>query len=368
MTGRLVLSRRKGEAVIIEVPGGPTICVTVGELHRSSCKLLFDAPGVVVARAELHDPLPEPEVIRLRRLALAFREDRSIEQQKADGDHPNPFGKGRAVVVPGVDLTGMTSDERDRAMARWLFSKDELPQVDDEERRPVSDGMIERCICCGGGELVQRPVLWPELAGEWELLPAEYAHIERQQGLTCVACGSNLRTMALAEAVMRHFQTNRDVSFREWAARTPYRKLSRVVEVNAAGQLTGFFAGWSDHQVASYPEVDMMSLPFRSGVLDVVLHSDVLEHVPDPLQGLRECRRVLRSGGACIFTVPLLSGRLTRRRAGMPASYHGSPSAERCLVETEYGADVWTEVLAAGFSECRVVSVDSAAVAWIALP
>ena len=29
---------------------------------------------------------------------------------------------GRPVVVPGVDLEGMTGDERDRAMARWLFS------------------------------------------------------------------------------------------------------------------------------------------------------------------------------------------------------------------------------------------------------
>jgi hypothetical protein len=29
------------------------------------------------------------------------------------------------VVVPGVDLEGMSADERDRAMARWLFSTDE---------------------------------------------------------------------------------------------------------------------------------------------------------------------------------------------------------------------------------------------------
>lgn len=31
------------------------------------------------------------------------------------------LGVGRAVVVPGVDLEGMTADQRDRAMARWLF-------------------------------------------------------------------------------------------------------------------------------------------------------------------------------------------------------------------------------------------------------
>lgn len=85
----LVLSRRKGQALVLEVPGGPTIRVTVTEVHRSSVKLRFDAPGVVVARAELHDPLPVPEVIKLRPLSL--REDRSIEQQKTDGDYPNPY-------------------------------------------------------------------------------------------------------------------------------------------------------------------------------------------------------------------------------------------------------------------------------------
>lgn len=358
----LVLNRREGQSVVLEVPGGPTIRVTVTETHRSSCKLEFVAPGVVVARGELHDPLPLPR--------LDLEEDRSIEQQKADGDYPNPFEEGRPVVVPGVNLEGMTNDERNRAMAKWLFSKDEdeSPSSTEPSFELSEVRMIECCVCCAERELIQKVVLWPELAREWELSPAEYAHIERQQGLTCVACGSNLRTMALAEAVMRFFQMNRDVSFREFVSRSPFRKLTRVVEVNEAGQLTQFFRGWNAHQVVRHPEVEMGALPFGDESIDIVLHSDTLEHVSDPVQGLRECRRVLRSSGACIFTVPFLPGRLTCRRAGMPPSYHGSPTDERCLVVTEYGADVWTEVLAAGFSECRVVSVDPAGVAWMAMP
>ena len=39
---------------------------------------------------------------------------------------------------------------------------------------------------------------------------------------------------------------------------------------------------------------------------DLVVHSDTLEHVPDPLRALQECRRVLRPGGALCFTVPTL--------------------------------------------------------------
>ena len=49
-----------------------------------------------------------------------------------------------------------------------------------------------------------------------------------------------------------------------------------------------------------------------SGTYDLVVHSDTLEHVPDPVRALQECRRVLRPLGACCFTVPIVVGRLTR--------------------------------------------------------
>jgi SAM-dependent methyltransferase len=42
------------------------------------------------------------------------------------------------------------------------------------------------------------------------------------------------------------------------------------------------------------------------GSFDVVLSTQVLEHVPDPLAALGEFRRVLRSGGSLIATVPFI--------------------------------------------------------------
>lgn len=80
----LVISRRKDQAIRIVLPGVPSIRVTVTEVHRSSCKLHVEAPlGVEVLRAELVD------TVELARLAL--EEDRSVEQQIADGDYPNPY-------------------------------------------------------------------------------------------------------------------------------------------------------------------------------------------------------------------------------------------------------------------------------------
>jgi SAM-dependent methyltransferase len=141
---------------------------------------------------------------------------------------------------------------------------------------------------------------------------------------------------------------------------SPDARALRVLEVNRAGGLTPFLASLEGHTLVEYPDADMQALPFADASFDVVVHSDTLEHVPNPLQGLAECRRVLRPGGGCAFTVPIVVGRLTRSRAGLPASHHGVESSPRAdhLVHTEYGADVWTQVLAAGFEECRLYALE----------
>jgi len=53
-----------------------------------------------------------------------------------------PAGGGRPVVVPGVELAGMTDEQRDRAMARWLFAPDPPP--------PVAERLILD-LCAGSG-------------------------------------------------------------------------------------------------------------------------------------------------------------------------------------------------------------------------
>lgn len=50
---------------------------------------------------------------------------------------------------------------------------------------------------------------------------------------------------------------------------------------------------------------DAHRIPFASGCADMVLLMVVLEHVQDPLDVLRECRRVLREGGKLVALVPL---------------------------------------------------------------
>ncbi|GAB2534094.1 methyltransferase domain-containing protein [Rhodanobacter koreensis] len=51
------------------------------------------------------------------------------------------------------------------------------------------------------------------------------------------------------------------------------------------------------------------SFSHASHSLDLLVHSDVLEHVYDTKQALQECSRVLRRGGVMLFTAPFFADR-----------------------------------------------------------
>lgn len=51
----------------------------------------------------------------------------------------------------------------------------------------------------------------------------------------------------------------------------------------------------------TFLKADAMELPFAEGSFDVVICSQVYEHVPDADRMMREIFRVLRPGGACYF-------------------------------------------------------------------
>ena len=57
----------------------------------------------------------------------------------------------------------------------------------------------------------------------------------------------------------------------------------------------------------SRPDVicSALRLPFADRSFETVVSTEVLEHVPDPLQALREMRRVLKAGGFIILSTPM---------------------------------------------------------------
>ncbi len=202
--------------------------------------------------------------------------------------------------------------------------------------------MKSACPICGGAQFSERRILWPALIAEWELAAAEIDYIDLQQGRWCNKCGASLRIQALAAAV---------------GAIPP---LTRILELNGVGAFSTVLSRLPGYVRADYPAVDMRALPYADGAFDLVLHSDTLEHVDGVAAALRECRRVLAAGGRLCFTAPVIVGRMSRSRAGLPKSYHGFAGQENddLVVHTEFGADTWCAVMEAGFTSVTINAID----------
>ncbi len=222
------------------------------------------------------------------------------------------------------------------------------------------------CTVCGSATFTSRTVLWERLISEWQLSPNEIVYVNHQQGTSCTTCNSNLRSIALASAIQ--IITHSTCPLRDLVSLDVMQSL-KILEINEAGNLSPYLRSLHGYTFGAYPEVDMHDMPFESNTFDIVIHSDTLEHVAHPVRALAECHRVLRPGGALCFTVPIIVGRMTRNRTGLPRSYHGNEQAcpDDYLVHTEFGADIWTYPLQAGFKRIEMVApVYPAAIALIA--
>lgn len=108
------------------------------------------------------------------------------------------------------------------------------------------------------------------------------------------------------------------------------------------------------------PSEDLTRLSYGDASFDIATTSDTMEHVPDVDAALREVLRILKPGGAYVFSIPVVWDRATRQRAVLrdgrlehllPPSHHGAAGDGRhdMLVFHEFGADVVERCRAAGF-------------------
>jgi SAM-dependent methyltransferase len=219
--------------------------------------------------------------------------------------------------------------------------------------------MNEVCSCpiCGGLDFSNQKVLWEELISDWQLSTCEEEYINKQQGFFCTKCGNNLRSMALANAILKSYHFEGTLT--EFV-KSDFAKSINVLEINEAGGLSVILANMPNHKLVRYPEYDMMNLVFEANSFELVLHSDTLEHVPNPVIGLTECLRVLKPQGRCIFTVPIIVGRMSRTRTGLKKSFHGYPgqNTDDFIVHTEFGADIWCFAVEAGFKAIKIHNFD----------
>jgi SAM-dependent methyltransferase len=94
---------------------------------------------------------------------------------------------------------------------------------------------------------------------------------------------------------------------------------------------------------------DISNLTYDDNSIDLIVSSDVLEHVPDAVAAFKETFRVLRPGGAHVFTVPneTRTEKLAEIKDGktiqlvMPPEYHSDPlDPKGILAYWHFGPDL----------------------------
>ncbi|MFA5004388.1 MAG: class I SAM-dependent methyltransferase [Candidatus Saccharimonadales bacterium] len=230
--------------------------------------------------------------------------------------------------------------------------------------RPNNDFSVKKtsgiCDACGAfGPYAYKKIINHKLAEDWNLDNDERVAFSCRESMFCQFCGCSYRLRALAKALSLHVSREDPMSLNEAIENGKLHNL-KVAEINSCGVLHDILKNIPNLSYSEYgstvPEVpheDLMALSYADDSFDIVLTSDTLEHVPDPLKALEEIKRVLKPNGIHLFTVPLRLEKNTVVRASLaqnekkekllPSSYHGSGEQDY-FVWNEFGRDFLTLV------------------------
>jgi SAM-dependent methyltransferase len=191
----------------------------------------------------------------------------------------------------------------------------------------------------------------------------------------CTNCGASNRQRQMAYVIRQSFATitgAQKPSLNEVAALRGFV----VYNTEAQGPVNDRLAAMEGYLCSEYlgddcksgdvvdgiMHQDLTDLSFADESIDMVLSSDLLEHIPDPYRAHEEIRRVLRPGGSHIFTVPFhLHLHLDDKRAYVDEDgtavhlkepiYHGDPvrPAEGVLVYTIFALEMLVRLRHLGF-------------------
>ncbi|MEZ5571283.1 MAG: methyltransferase domain-containing protein [Halioglobus sp.] len=107
--------------------------------------------------------------------------------------------------------------------------------------------------------------------------------------------------------------------------------------------------------------VDIQATHFADNSIDYILTSDVMEHVPSPLEAMKETYRILKPDGCHIFTVPFYQHRFSNETRALVNNrgelehlykpwFHEDPiRSEGVLVYTVFAPELLGQLEACGF-------------------
>ena len=199
------------------------------------------------------------------------------------------------------------------------------------------------------------------VCGKW----GSFSHLggSIRESFRCKTCGASLRYRELARVIVDHYSRENSECLKDLCSETQFGELS-IYEPGLIGPLRRLLAKVRGfHQSVYVDDVergastgdarrqDLMALTFPSESFDLVITSDILEHVRRPFQAFREIDRVLKPEGMHVFSIPVQrpipEGTVTRVNTSgsedvaiLPRRYHSAPKGGRALVYTDFGRDM----------------------------
>lgn len=131
-----------------------------------------------------------------------------------------------------------------------------------------------------------------------------------EEARLCVRCSANLRYELMASFLKTMPLSRMDVLELDFG--TPLCEILSDARSHTQTYFRGAHAKGNVRPDGARME-DITALTYRDNALDLIISSDVLEHVPDLELAGKETLRVLRPGGMHVFTVP--SEKQTIKRA-----------------------------------------------------
>jgi hypothetical protein len=218
----------------------------------------------------------------------------------------------QAVCLSGAPILGFMSTERMGRTVRRLRRR-LLPGL-----RYLPQSRIRRCQCC-----------------ERRTLIASFSDGDELK--RCIRCGANLRYELLGRWIRHNWRGLERSVVLELDPNSPLRPLL----AHAERHIRTYYSSSEGPPPAdgAVPE-DITDLSLPDASVDLIVSSEVLEHVPDLERAFAESARVLRPGGLHLFTVPPRAQTLCRAESGAhaeiiyhaPREYHSDPLDPRGIL------------------------------------